>query len=74
MLFRSVEKPKSYEKMIELAEKLAQGFRFVRVDFYNINGKIYFGELTLYPGNGWEEFEPLDWDYKLGEWINLNQK
>ncbi len=69
-----VEKPKSYEKMIELAEKLAQGFRFVRVDFYNINGKIYFGELTLYPGNGWEEFEPLDWDYKLGEWINLNQK
>ena len=57
-----------------LCRVYTQGFRFVRVDFYNINGKIYFGELTLYPGNGWEEFEPLDWDYKLGEWINLNQK
>lgn len=66
-----LEKPKNYEKMIELAEKLAEGISFVRVDFYNIKGKIYFGELTFYPGAGIEEFTPNEWDKKLGDMIIL---
>lgn len=66
-----MEKPQHYEKMVSLAENLAQGFKFIRVDFYNVNGKIYFGELTFFPGSGFEEFTPEKYDSILGEWINL---
>ncbi len=64
-------KPINYEKMIELAEILSKDIPFVRVDFYEINRKIYFGELTFFPGSGMEKFEPEAWDYKLGEWLVL---
>ena len=47
-----IEKPKNYEFMLEYAEKLSKPFDYVRVDFYNIDGKIYFGELTHYPKSG----------------------
>lgn len=66
-----ISKPENYDKMVELAEKLAVGLRFVRVDFYEVDGKIYFGELTFYPGSGVEEFTPAEWDKKLGDWICL---
>lgn len=67
-----IEKPSGYEKMVELAEKLSVGIPFVRVDFYQCNERIYFGELTFYPGGGIEEFHPDIWDYKLGEWLDLS--
>ena len=54
-----------------LAEKLSQGIPQVRVDFYDINGKVYFGELTLSHWSGMTPFEPEEWDYKFGEWIKL---
>lgn len=57
--------------MVKLTEMLAEGIPFVRVDFYEVNGKIYFGELTFYPGSGMEEFSPEEWDYTLGSWIQL---
>lgn len=66
-----LHKPLNYEKMIELAEKLSRGIPFVRVDFYEVDRKIFFGELTFYPGSGVEEFNPEEWDYKLGEMIVL---
>ncbi len=66
-----IEKPECYEKMVEVAEKLSAGIPFVRVDFYQIQGKPYFGEMTFYPGSGMEEFTPEEWDYTLGEWIEL---
>lgn len=69
-----VEKPANFFKMIELAEILSKGIPFVRVDFYESNGKIYFGELTFYPGCGFEKFNPSEWDYKLGEWIKLPER
>ena len=65
------EKPTNFDKMIELADKLSQPFPFVRVDFYDINGKIYFGELTFYSGGGFSHIEPIEWDAKLGEKLNL---
>lgn len=74
---RSIEglpKPSNYEKMIKLAEKLSKGIPFVRIDFYESGGKIYFGEITFYPGSGFEEFTPTTWDYKLGSWIDLEKK
>ncbi len=66
-----IEKPNNYEKMIQLAEKLSEEMRFVRIDFYEINNKIYFGEITFYPGSGFEEFEPERYDEILGSWIKL---
>lgn len=70
---KKIEKPKNFGKMIELAEKLAKNIPFLRVDFYEINNKIYFGELTFFPGGGFEEFTPEEWDYKLGEMIDLSK-
>ena len=66
-----IKKPENLEKMIELAQKLSQDIPHLRTDFYSINGKIYFGELTFYHGSGFEKFEPEDWNYKLGKWIDL---
>lgn len=63
--------PTNYELMIRLAEKLSKNLRFARIDLYNVNGKIYFGEITFYPGSGWEEFTPFEWDKKLGDFINI---
>ena len=67
-------KPKCYEEMIMLAEKLSIGIPFVRVDFYEINEKVYFGELTFYPGSGFEEFTPRSADEWLGNFIKLPRK
>lgn len=64
-------KPISFEKMKELAAKLSEGIPHVRVDFYDINGKIYFGELTFYHWSGMVPFDPQEWDYTFGSWIQL---
>ena len=69
-----IPKPFNYGKMIQLAEQLSAEIPFVRVDFYEINKKVYFGELTLFPGSGFEEFTPEEWDYKLGSMITLPDK
>lgn len=62
--------PKNYWKMVELAEKLSQGFPHVRVDFYNLDGKIYFGEMTFTNSSGYCQFEPEEFDNILGkQWI-----
>lgn len=68
---KKMEKPKNFELMKELAEKLSVGIPHVRVDFYNINGDIYFGELTFFHWSGIVPFEPVEWDYKLGDMIQL---
>lgn len=67
-------KPKHFEKMIELAEKLAEPFPFVRVDFYEVGDDIKLGEMTFYPGGGILPFDPVEWDYKIGEWYQLPEK
>ena len=66
-----IPKPKSYEEMVSLAETLAKEIPFLRVDFYEIKGKPYFGELTFYPGSGLEEFTPESADRMLGDWIKI---
>lgn len=66
-----IQKPENYCQMLTLAEKLADNMPFLRVDFYEVDGKLYVGELTLYPGNGYEEFFPAEWDDALGEMIKL---
>lgn len=66
-----IKKPDQLGEMIGLAEKLAMGLKFVRVDFYLVDEKIYFSEFTFYPGGGMEEFTPEEWDYELGKMIEL---
>jgi hypothetical protein len=66
-----VNKPFNYNKMIEISEVLSKDLPFIRVDFYEVNNKLYVGELTLYPGSGFEEFTPVSYDYLLGSWIKL---
>lgn len=68
------KKPENLEKMLAIAEDLSKGFPFLRVDLYNCNGKIYFGELTFYPGGGFSTFDPDEYDFKFGSMINLPPK
>lgn len=65
------QKPKLFEKMKELAAKLSKGIPHVRIDFYEVNGHIYFGEMTFFHWSGMVPFEPEEWDYKFGEWLTL---
>ncbi len=69
-----IPKPKNYNKMIEISEKLSKGIPFVRIDFYEPNGILYFGEFTFFPGSGFEEFSPEKYDYLLGSWLKLSYK
>ena len=60
--------------MLELAAKLSAGIPHVRVDFYQINGKVYFSEFTFYSDAGTVPFIPDEWDYTLGSWLKLPEK
>lgn len=65
-------KPQNYERMIMLAEKLSEEFPHVRVDLYNIEGRIFFGELTFYGASGYQKFIPDEFDYILGKQFDIN--
>lgn len=66
-----IEKPRTLDLMLELASVLSQNIRFVRIDFYDIRGRVYFGEITFYPTSGFAKFEPEEYDKIFGEWIIL---
>ncbi len=70
----SVKKPENYEKMVEIASVLSRDFPAVRVDLYNIEGKIYFGELTFYPWSGYVQYTPDSFDFELGKYFVLPEK
>lgn len=61
-----IPRPSTFEEMKKIATRLSEGFDHVRVDLYEIDGKIYFGEMTFTNGNGTEPFVPDEYDYKLG--------
>lgn len=65
------EKPQHFDLMRDLASKLSNGLKEVRVDFYEANGNVYFGELTFFHHSGLVPFEPSEWDNTIGGWINL---
>ena len=67
----SFEKPKCLNEMIALGEKLSKSIPFVRVDFYVIKNKLYFGEITFYPGSGFQKITPTKWNKVLGDMIDL---
>lgn len=65
------KKPKCFEEMKHLAEKLSENIPQLRVDFYEVDQKVYFGELTFSHWSGFVPFEPEEWDYTFGKWISL---
>ncbi len=71
---KTLAKPDSFDEMRRLAEKLSKNFIHVRVDFYDINGKVYFGELTFFHHSGMVPFVPQQWDNTFGDWIKLPTK
>lgn len=67
----SNQKPKNFNQMVNLVTVLAEGFSHVRIDLYNIDGKIYFGEMTFCESSGFCKFSPDEYDYELGDMWNL---
>lgn len=67
-----IKKPENFERMIEIANKLSAPFPHCRVDLYNVDGKIYFGEITFHHGGGCNDIQPEEWDIKIGSWINID--
>ena len=68
------EKPEKLDDMLAMAAKLSKGFPHVRVDFYHIDGKIIFGEMTFFPWSGYMKFNPDSFDYKLGKMFVLPER
>lgn len=66
-----IEKPKCFDELMDIASKVSEGIPYVRSDFYIINEKIYFGELTFYHGGGYEDFRPKELGIKMGKMIDL---
>ena len=68
-----VSKPEKFEEMKKIAERLAQPFQFVRVDLYQVGGKVYFGELTFFPAGGAPDFVPSEYDRIVGNMWELRR-
>ncbi len=68
------EKPQNFELMKDLATKLSEGTPQLRVDFYEVDGKVYFGEMTFFHCSGMVPFHPEEWDRKFGDWVVLPPK
>lgn len=66
-----IELPRNLNEMISLSERLAGNLPFLRVDFYNIEGRIYFGELTFYPASGMDRFVPDGYDMEIGTYLEI---
>ena len=69
-----LEKPVFLEEMLELSRKLAKDIPHVRVDWYYVDGQLYFGELTFFDASGYDDFEPDEWNEMIGSWITLPKK
>ena len=71
---RNIEKPENLKEMLRVAAILSEDFPFVRVDLYNVGGKIYFGELTFYPWSGYVQFTPDKYDFEFGKSFELKKR
>lgn len=66
-----IRKPSNFNTMMEFSRILSNEMPHVRVDFYEVNGKLYFGEMTFYHFSGFMPFEPKEWDVIFGQWLQL---
>ena len=67
-----LEKPDNWDELLHCAEVLCKPFRHCRVDLYNVDGKIYFGEITFHHGGGNNGIEPEEWAERMGDWISID--
>jgi hypothetical protein len=70
-LERNIEKPKNFDEMIDIVKIISKDFPHVRVDLYNQDGNIIFGENTFFDGSGYHKYEPDEFDYELGSYFKL---
>lgn len=70
---KQIKKPKTFEKMVELSKKISKGLKHVRIDFYEVDGNLYFGEITFYNFSGLSPFNDIKWDKMFGEWIEIDK-
>ena len=68
---RDIEKPKLLSKMVEMSNQLAGAFLYARIDWYIVDGRVCFGEITFHPGGGFERILPIEWDRTLGNRLHL---
>lgn len=68
----NLRKPRHWDDMIQIAKILSSDFPFVRVDLYDLEGKVYFGELTFTPANGMSDYVSREWDAKMGDLYDLS--
>lgn len=68
-----IEKPENFEEMVEIARKLSKDFYFVRVDLYQHENQIYFGEMTFFPGGGYNPYEPWEWQSRIGDMLIIDK-
>jgi hypothetical protein len=73
-LKRFIEKPENYDALKKVAENLSDNYPEVRVDLYDVNGQIMFGELTFFDGSGYMKFNPDDFDFELGEHFKIPRR
>lgn len=73
---KEIKKPINFEKMIQFSEKITQYFKIkhARIDFYEVDGKLYFGEITFYHFSGLQPFKPNEWDKKIGDLLILEEE
>lgn len=69
----NIELPKNIDEMIEIAKKIAKGIPLLRVDFYDVNGKIYFGEVAFFDCSGYATYSDDNFDYQIGKKIDLSK-
>jgi hypothetical protein len=68
------EKPQNFELMKKLAAVLSEGTPQLRVDFYEVDGKVYFGEMTFFHCSGMAPFHPAEWNETFGDWVELPER
>lgn len=71
---KPIPKPATFDEMRWLAERLAKEIPHLRVDLYDINGRVFFGELTFFDSSGMSVFDPPEWDETIGGWLTLPEK
>jgi len=69
-----IKKPASFDRMVEIGNEIAKKFDLVRVDFYDVDGKLYYGEITLHHGGGFDTFKPKKFDLIYGKKLKLSKK
>ena len=74
VISQDLMRPSNLLEILEVSQKLSALFQYVRVDLYNVNNKIYFGELTFHPGSGFDVFIPSNFDIVFGDKLDINQR